>query len=53
MFAMIGKETDGWDGFTVDEQGNSRFPVSGTKDRSYLRVRTEGERKKRKMDSRA
>ena len=53
MFAVIEKETDGWDGFTVDEQGKSRIPVSGTKDRPCLRVRTEGGRKKRKMDSRA
>ena len=44
---------EGWDAFTVDEEGNSRFPVSGTKDRPCLRVRTEGGRKKRKMDSRA
>jgi len=35
-FAVIGKGTDGWDVFTVDEQGNSRFPVSGTNDLNII-----------------
>jgi len=35
-FAVISKGTDDWDAFTVDEEGNSRFPVSGTKDLNII-----------------